>query len=721
MKKIVFTLIAIVVLLLIAAYSLLFTSFGNSIIKEYAQKNINKNPSTQIQIDDFLLTMSKIKLKAQLNGLIEIDLNGDYSLFSQNIKDMMIIINSKDLSMLNIKEKININANLQGKFNDLSLNANGNIFNAPLKLQASIKNYYPYKLNYNTSNLDLEKILKIINKDYLSGFANINLDINEFDKNDIRKSKILANISAKIKAKDSFKKDFGIDLKKLEEININSNNTLADFKLKPNFTLNSKLLNIDTNFDEIDLNKLDAKGIININISDLSFINENLNSNLNTKLNVEYKDKIVNILADAIGKNISLKNINLNLKNDDLKLKANAIINSALIKLKNIELANVNIDASINTKTSDIKANINGALLDSKINANLNKNALKADISNLSIPFALLDLEKMATSKINANIDIKDIYKVNGQITSNINLNTIKSVFKKNYDLDLDANLLANAKIILNSAKDISFSLDAKSNMLDNLQANGTFKNNILNSNFNLNTKLANYNELLKKNMKGQIKLNGDASFNKILLVNAKSDEFFGGKLNASLKADDFNASLTNVSVEELANSLDFIDIYKASANANLTYNLKSAKGFLKADLGKGSLKQHKAIVLIDKITNISKIVFDNANVNVDMNKNLYTINANANAKNAQIQVSNALYNLDEKSLNAPLSINLNNNIVKGVLVQKGENISFNIDKKNAANNILKAADKLLKVDENSSDDKKKLKGFLNKLIKDTK
>lgn len=721
MKKIVFTLIAIVVLLLIAAYSLLFTSFGNSIIKEYAQKNINKNPSTQIQIDDFLLTMSKIKLKAQLNGLIEIDLNGDYSLFSQNIKDMMIIISSKDLSMLNIKEKININANLQGKFNDLTLNANGNIFNAPLKLQASIKNYYPYKLNYNTSNLDLEKILKIINKDYLSGFANINLDINEFDKNDIRKSKILANISAKIKAKDSFKKDFGIDLKKLEEININSNNTLADFKLKPNFTLNSKLLNIDTNFDEIDLNKLDAKGIININISDLSFINENLNSNLNTKLNVEYKDKIVNILADAIGKNISLKNINLNLKNDDLKLKANAIINSALIKLKNIELANVNIDASINTKTSDIKANINGALLDSKINANLNKNALKADISNLSIPFALLDLEKMATSKINANIDIKDIYKVNGQITSNINLNTIKSVFKKNYDLDLDANLLANAKIILNSANDISFSLDAKSNMLDNLQANGTFKNNILNSNFNLNTKLANYNELLKKNMKGQIKLNGDASFNKILLVNAKSDEFFGGKLNASLKADDFNASLTNVSVEELANSLDFIDIYKASANANLTYNLKSAKGFLKADLGKGSLKQHKAIVLIDKITNISKIVFDNANVNVDMNKNLYTINANANAKNAQIQVSNALYNLDEKSLNAPLSINLNNNIVKGVLVQKGENISFNIDKKNAANNILKAADKLLKVDENSSDDKKKLKGFLNKLIKDTK
>lgn len=721
MKKIVFTLIAIVVLLLIAAYSLLFTSFGNSIIKEYAQKNINKNPSTQIQIDDFLLTMSKIKLKAQLNGLIEIDLNGDYSLFSQNIKDMMIIISSKDLSMLNIKEKININANLQGKFNDLTLNANGNIFNAPLKLQASIKNYYPYKLNYNTSNLDLEKILKIINKDYLSGFANINLDINEFDKNDIRKSKILANISAKIKAKDSFKKDFGIDLKKLEEININSNNTLADFKLKPNFTLNSKLLNIDTNFDEIDLNKLDAKGIININISDLSFINENLNSNLNTKLNVEYKDKIVNILADAIGKNISLKNINLNLKNDDLKLKANAIINSALIKLKNIELANVNIDASINTKTSDIKANINGALLDSKINANLNKNALKADISNLSIPFALLDLEKMATSKINANIDIKDIYKVNGQITSNINLNTIKSVFKKNYDLDLDANLLANAKIILNSANDISFSLDAKSNMLDNLQANGTFKNNILNSNFNLDTKLANYNELLKKNMKGQIKLNGDASFNKILLVNAKSDEFFGGKLNASLKADDFNASLTNVSVEELANSLDFIDIYKASANANITYNLKSAKGFLKADLGKGSLKQHKAIVLIDKITNISKIVFDNANVNVDMNKNLYTINANANAKNAQIQVSNALYNLDEKSLNAPLSINLNNNIVKGVLVQKGENISFNIDKKNAANNILKAADKLLKVDENSSDDKKKLKGFLNKLIKDTK
>lgn len=698
MKKLIYSLVAIILVLIIGAYCVLFTSFGNSFVKNIAEKKLNENSNMAIKIEEFELGISKINLKVLVNSMLEAKLNGDFSLFARNL-NVNYELNGKNLEILKINDPLNVSGKITGYFNDFNIDGKGVIFTSPLTLDANIKDYFPTKLNLNANNLDVEKLSKIANVDYASGFINLNANVNEFDKDKLD-AKALINIYSELKLKPSITKEFGIDISRFGKVIIDSKNIYKANEITPNINVKSNILNITSDFKPINLNKLEVQGQLNTSLTELAFINPNLNSDLKITSQIDYKNNLVNIKSLLNGKNINAKDLKIT---HDLSSKTTTIntdlrANAGLLKLSGEEIINLIANAKLG-KNGLENANVNGLLLGAKSDIKMGQNDLVANIEGLKslALLGLLNQDKMLDANININAKLSDLKNLIGSANLNINGKTIPSYFKKEYDLDLNSKVLANADVKLNGADNISFNAKLNTDLVDSFNANGNYKKGVANANYDASANLANFNALLNKNMSGNVKVDGNLTFEKILNLTLNSKEFFSGSLAAKLNGDKFNANLSNVALDNLAKSFDLIDIYKANVNGNLDYDLKNAKGKLVANLGKGHLKYHKTIKLINTISNkdITQIVFDKGDVLVNINKNLIDYNANLTAANAKIEVNNGNYNTLTKSVNAPVYAMFNNNEIKGKVTGAGDDVKFVPDVKNTVENAVKVLDKI--------------------------
>lgn len=698
MKKVIYSLLALILIIVIGAYCVLFTSFGNNFVKNIAEKKINENSNIAVKIEEFELRFSTINLKVLVNGMLEAAVNGDFSLLSRNL-NINYELNGKNLETLKITDPLNIKGNINGSFNNFNIDGKGVIFTSPLTLDANIKDYFPTKLNLNANNLDIEKLSKIANVDYASGFINLNANVDEFDKDKLD-AKALINIYSELKLKPSITKEFGIDISRFGKVIIDSKNTYKANEITPNINVKSNILNITSDFKPINLNKLEVQGQLVTSLTELAFINPNLNSDLKITSQIDFKNKLANINSIVSGKNINAKDLKIthDLSNSKTAINTDLRANAGLLKLSGDEI--INLKASANLDKNGLEnANVNGLLLGAKSDIKMGRNDLVANIEGLKslALLGLLNQDKMLDANININAKLSDLKNLIGSANLNINGKTIPSYFKKEYDLELNSKVLANADVKLNGADNISFDAKLNTDLVDSFNANGNYKKGVANANYDASANLANFNALLNKNMSGNVKVDGNLTFDKILNITLNSKEFFGGSLAAKLNGDKFNANLNNVALDNLAKSFDLIDIYKANINGNLDYDLKNANGKLVANLGKGHLKYHKTIKLINTIlnTDITQVIFDKGDVLVNINKNLIDYNAKISATSAKIEVNNGTYNTLTKSINAPALVAFNNNEIKGTFSGVNDDVKFIPDAKNTIENAVKVLDKI--------------------------
>ncbi|WP_267523410.1 hypothetical protein [Campylobacter sp. MG1] len=697
MKKVIYSILALFIVLFIGIYCVLFTGFGNDFIKNIAEKKLNENSNISIKIEEFKLKFSELNLKILVNGMLEASVNGGFSLFSQNL-DLKYLLEGKNLEILKINDPLNIAGNISGKFNNFNIDGKGVIFTSPLTLDANIKDYFPTKLNLNANNLDVEKLSKIANVDYASGFINLNANVDEFNKD---KLDAAAHISlySELNLKPSITKEFGIDISRFGKVIIDSKNTYKANEITPNINVKSNIFNLASKFEPINITKKEVKGQIVAYLSELAFINPNLNSDLKIDSNITFKDNIINIVSALNGKNLNAKSLKIthNLVKSTTSINTDLKANAGLVKLNGGEIINLNASANLD-KNGLENASAKGLLLGGNADIKMGKNDLNANLKGLN-SLALLSLinqDKMIDANIDINTNLSDLKKLIGTTNINISGKTIPSYFKSNYDLNINSKVLANADVKLNGADNISFDAKLNTDLVDSFNANGNYKKGVANANYDASANLANFNALLNKNMSGNVKVDGNLTFDKILNLTLNSKEFFGGSLAAKLNGDKFNANLNNVALEQLAKSFDFVDIYRANISGDLNYNIKNANGVLNASLGEGHLKPHQSINLLNLVlnTDITKIIFDNGKAVVNINKNLIDYNANLNAKNAKLEVSNGTYNTISKAINAPAYVIFNNNEIKGTFTGTSDKIKFNPDAKNTIENTLKIIDK---------------------------
>lgn len=463
MKKIFYGVIAFVVVLLIAIYTILFTSFGNNIVANIAQKKIKESAGLDVNITHFNLRFSSLELQANIANMADFNLKGALSPFKLGFDlDYLISLNqnyAKNLG-LNLNQNLAFLGKINGKSSDFMIDGKGYLFGSNVLLDARVYNYSPIALNLSANDLQISELLAL------------------FGRGNLAKGTI--DIASKISAKD----------------------------LKPDGNAIIKLDNTYINYAEI-------KKEFNIDLPE--------NSNLKAEILANIKDDTVYTVSKIYNSYLTLQtqktlyNLIQNTLNTDFDLSVpNLAKLEKLTKTKLNGSLGVKGDASVaNNALTGLNANVIG--LGGEVKANLKNNQLNLNASNASLEkiLALIGYGSIVSGNLNANLvsEALDFANFNADVKiNNAKLNSAE--IKKIAKLDLpNTNFSLDAKAKAKNGN-ISYNALLASNLLNIKKLDGTYnlKNAELNTGLNaFIDDLSQFNAIAGQKLQGKAELNAKA------------------------------------------------------------------------------------------------------------------------------------------------------------------------------------------------------------------
>jgi len=296
MKKFLIILIIFTSISAAGAYCLLFTQPGNNLLKPYLQSKISEKIGMPVEIEDFTLRTSFIKLYLNSPSALNVKLVSKFTILGKDV-DGKININILDFTKLKkftnriLKGKCNVNANFKGNVEGkLHVDISTDIFKGDTRAKITDNGKKLDKLFYEAKKLKIDEILYFLNiKKYASGV------IDSFGKFDMvaqkgnAKTLFAGNLSSPL-----MKKDFNIDLpgtkfkgeiiKKLSDnklgILANIYTTLGNLFLDKTY-LNLKNSSLVSHY----LLKVDNLAIFN------KMTNQNLQGKASVNGNLKFKEK----------------------------------------------------------------------------------------------------------------------------------------------------------------------------------------------------------------------------------------------------------------------------------------------------------------------------------------------------------------------------------------------------------------------------------------------
>lgn len=272
MKKIFYGVIAFVVVFLIAIYTILFTSFGNNIVANIAQKKIKESAGLDVNITHFNLRFSSLELQANIANMADFNLKGALSPFKLGFDlDYLISLKqnyAKNLG-LNLNQNLSFGGKIQGKASDFTLDGRGCLLGSNVLLNARMYNYSPIALNLDAKNLKIEEILHLLSyPSYAKGFLNAQAKISA--QNLKPDGNIIIKLDTSYINYEAIKKDFSLDLP------LNSNpkaEILANVKEDKIYAVSkiyNDYLNLQTQKTLYDMSKNILSTDFNLNIPSLA-------------------------------------------------------------------------------------------------------------------------------------------------------------------------------------------------------------------------------------------------------------------------------------------------------------------------------------------------------------------------------------------------------------------------------------------------------------------
>ncbi|ELK4685225.1 hypothetical protein Q6805_000895 [Campylobacter coli] len=463
MKKILYGIVVFIVVLLIAFYTLLFTSFGNNIVANFIQDKIKQSTGLDANITQFTLRFSSLDIEANLANMADLKLEGNLSLFKLGF-DLDYIINldknyAKNLG-LNLNQNLAFSGKINGKSSDFMINGKGYLFGSNVLLDARIYEYSPIALNLSANDLQISELLAL------------------FGRGNLAKGTI--DIASKISAKD----------------------------LKPDGNAIIKLDNTYINYAEI-------KKEFNIDLPE--------NSNLKAEILANIKDDTVHTVSKIYNSYLTLQtqktlyNLIQNTLNTDFDLSVpNLAKLEKLTKTKLNGSLGVKGDTSVaNNALTGLNANVIG--LGGEVKANLKNNQLNLNASNASLEkiLALIGYGGIVSGNLNANLVSEGLDFANFDADVKINNAKLNSAeIKKIAKLDLpNTNFSLDAKAKAKNGN-ISYNALLASNLLNIKKLDGTYnlKNAELNTDLNaFIDDLSQFNAIAGQKLQGKAELNAKA------------------------------------------------------------------------------------------------------------------------------------------------------------------------------------------------------------------
>ncbi|MDU7071066.1 hypothetical protein [Campylobacter ureolyticus] len=592
------------ILIVAVLYGLLFTGFGNNLVKPYIEKTVKDKSGFDLELTKFDLNFKSLDISAIVNGEINADVKGKYSLFSQSFNlDYNVDIQNLNSFKVNLDEPMGLNGQIRGKMKDFSANGVGKILDSDVRFLATLKDFKPFDIDLDAKGLNVQKAMKLANQPaFLIGKINAVANIqNGFGEANITSNDLAIN-------KDGLK-DKNITIPNNIALDLNSDITLKDNIITASSNLNSKLANIEAKETKFNLDNKNLESDFSLDILDLANLEPFTKQKLNGNLKVDGFTKVVD------------------------------------------------------NKPEFVKFNLVG--FGGEVDANLQDKILDAKINSIKIAelMGVASMPKAVSGVINGEIKINDVYDFNniqGSAILNVIDGKINPVeLKKMANLDFPQNnnfeitsktLIENG--IVNSVSNLASNLFK----IDNLKAIYNLKEKDLKADFKASIDdLSKLKEFTKQTLKGNLKASGD--------VNMKNNALKGLNLNVNTLGGEIKASSNGLNLNADVNNLKLNDIFaligqnplasgdlKAKINLS-SIDIKNLNGTANINLSNSVLNDKELSKMLNK--EFPKNIKLNANSDINIANSIANFNAVINSDLANLKKLNGSFDINKNSLNA--------------------------------------------------------------------
>ncbi len=318
MKKVVYAIVGLLILVIVGAYSLLFTQMGNNILKPTVQKKISKALGKSIEVKEFSLRPSTLKLVCYYGGNRLLDIHGGFSIFSSTM-NLNYTVNIKNLGNFVgknvIKGGLRTVGRIYGSFGDFTVDGTANVFGGSLNYRIRLTDKKPESLRLKASNIELDQLLVALGKPvYAYGRISANGELDDLNTAS-SKGEVVVNLDKGFTNPEVLKKEFNFENAKIP-FNVVSNIKASGKLLHAVLTLNSNVAMFNVTNSDIDLKSKTLKGTFKLILPDLNKLYFMTKRHLRGKLvfNGDFfkgKDLIVN----ANSQNVAGGKLQINFKN----------------------------------------------------------------------------------------------------------------------------------------------------------------------------------------------------------------------------------------------------------------------------------------------------------------------------------------------------------------------------------------------------------------------
>lgn len=654
---------AIVVGVVGVVYALAFTSLGNSIVQPIIEEKIIHFTKLESKLSTFSLNMSSFEIVLEVDKNNIIYINGNYSLFSQSF-DVAYRANMDKLESLKlltnapVRGVLHTDGTLKGNLAFMTIEGKSDLAKGNTSYHVELTDLNPTSIIAKVKEADLASLL------YLGGqkaYANagVNLDVN------------FKNIIPH--AMD------GTILLQTNEGKLDTKLILKEFAVTiPNTEFNMKL-HATLKGDDVDYTYA-----LSSNLANIASAGKIIPTPLKTDIKYSVDIQELAVLKPITGADVR----------GSLKLKGS-------VKGTKEELI---VDGKSDVAYSDTSFKIR-----LKYFAPDN---VKLNIKNLQLERLLYMVKQpaYASGTFTLDVDMSDakIGKLKGSVSSNIKDGLLNSKYMtKAYEfttpMPYTAFKLTTLTKLDGDLAVTKVNLDSSLASFDIKQARFNIKESSLASDY-----LAKIPDLDKlffatgRHMKGTIAVDGELKKAKDLDLTIHS-KVVGGKIDAKLHNDDFHADIKAIQTLEALHMLLYPEIFKASLDATLEYNLLVKKGKMLGKLVDGKFTQNQVLSLIKQYAGVDLYVETfKGDVSADINKENIVASLDLKSNTSAIKTKNTKLNSKTKQIDSKITIVANKSPVAVTLKGNASSPKVAVDlekfmKSKAGEAIQKEAAKFLK------------------------
>ena len=593
----------ILLVLVVALYCVLFSSFGNSVLKPFVEKIASEKIGMELKLEKFELGFSSFDILAIINGELGVESKGKYSLFSSQFD---LNYNTQAKSFNGMQIDLSLKGEALGSFDNFVANGSGSLAGSSIRFASRIKDYAPLELKLDAKALDLAALSMIaLKKAYITGKLSAVADIAG------QEGTAKLN-SAKIIITKEAQNDFGISLPANFALSLNSDIKLLGKQVAATTRVKSALANLSAKNTSYNFENGEITSDFNVDIANLAALEPIIKQKLNGSIKVAGNTKIANGAMEFL-------------------------------------------DAKINGLGGEILA----SLKDNELNANI-KNLKLAQALSLAGLAPLANSDISGTAKIT---NLNDTKKIKGSANLTLSrgvLNHKQMNALLGSDLSSDVSFNAQNKLEIASGT-LNFDSVLNSPVIENLGAKGSYTLANGDAKIDLAGKIADLGAIFGSGAKSPINIKANVGLKAGELSDGDIDiKGFGGEIIAKVKGKALNANIKNIKAEQVLAMTTFGSLFNGEVNAELSLdglNLQNLNG-------RGELSVKNGVFNAAAMSKLLEAKFPE-NVKFSLNfKPTFTnsvayFSSNFASDIANISKFDGSYNLQKNTLDATYSANV--------------------------------------------------------------